>query len=248
MSTTEATPRQIFSAGQTEQPTTTDPAVLYAQIRAEVEKEFGERFETWKSIELADLELKQDAQIRTLVQEYMDKFKAEQAPPSDEDIQKLLDQEYAQFTVPVNCGTTAEPHQKIFTIRELPMDVEQAFYRQFRDRMKDQAPAIAAFIQKNMDVPVDKQVFAFLNMFDSTFDMLADAVLLILNHDNSDPEVNREWIKAHMSSMRQWNIVKAAIKVNRLRDFFSQLFQAGTEATTMTTPLNYQQLQQLLRK
>lgn len=215
-------------------------------IREQIEDEYKGRLQTWKDVELAELEEKNDELVRKLVSDYIQKLEDDRKPPSDEDLQKLLNQEYVTFTIKVFDRARGADHE--FTIRELPGEAEQKFYRTFRDAMLKHASELASFVQANMDVPMDKKITAFLNTFDCAFDILAEGCALVLNFDGTDKDITAAWCKRNISSIRMWNIMNAQIKVNRLRDFFSQVFQAGTEASTMTMPLSVQQLQELLPK
>ena len=203
---------------------------------------YENRLKVWQQMDLSKLEEEQDAKIKDQVKKYLDALEAERKPLTQEQVQALLDQQYATFTVelPGKDGT-----KKTFTIQELPSEAEEKFYNQFQSKFMERASDVAALAQETMDQPLDSKIKSFLTIFGGSFDMLASAVVLVLNHDGADKDLNVNWVKKNMSSHRQWNIVKAQIEVNKLRDFFSELFQSGTRTMTMTTGLNAQQLRQL---
>ena len=106
---------------------------------------------------------------------------------------------------------------------------------------------LESFTQAGMDQPFEQKAKAFLELFDESFDMLADAVVMCLNPFGRKKLVDRDWVQNNIGSDRQWSIVTAQIEVNRLRDFFSKVSQSGQRTmTTMRVP-NFQQLQQLVR-
>lgn len=214
-----------------------------ARIKGEIEGEYKGRFEIWKATELAELETQQDTKIQQLVNDYFEKWKEKQKPPTPEDLQKLLNQEYISF----NLKLVTEDGDREFVIRELPQAVEKKFYRTFKTQLQKHAPELGALAQKSMDKNFEERIMAFLETFDGAFDMLAETVVLCLNPFNKEEGVGAKWVQENISSQRQWNIVRAQIEVNRLRDFFLQLSLSGQQAASLTTPLNYQQLQQLAR-
>ena len=220
---------------------------LRKEIRQELEPiiriEYEGKYEIWKAKDLADLDEKQTAEIQKALEEHFQKMAEEAKPPSDEEIQKLLNQEYATFDVKLQVnGSTVT-----VAIRELPQDVEQQFYRMFQKAMTDKASDLAALAQSTMDQPLDKKIQAFLNTFDSAFDLLAQATQLCLNFDNKNSDITCDWCKKNLTSFRMWNIVQAQIKVNRLRDFFSQVSHTGKQIQ-MTQRPSVQLLQELQRR
>jgi hypothetical protein len=224
-------------------------AGIAEQLRAEIKAEYEQRYEIWKTKDLAALREEQDGKIQEEVQKLFKKWEAEQKPPSLEEIKTLLDQEYTevQIKIPVPEAEDGQPKEMSFTIRELPQSVERKFYKQFKENVIKKGPEIAAFAQRNMDQPFEKQVTAFLETFDGAFDILAEAVTLIINPFGKKTGITKEWVADHISSNRQYSIILAQVEVNRLRDFFSRIFASGQRAGTMLTPLNYQTLRQLAR-
>jgi len=217
-------------------------------IREEFQKEYEQKFEIWKAKEFAEFKEKQDKELQEQVGKMMTKWLEEQKPPTLDDIKKLLEQEYIEVPIKIplvnDDGTS---RVEVFTVRELPQSVERKFYRQFKDRVKEKAPQLASFVQQNMDLPFEQQVSGFLDTFEGAFDLMADATVIILNPFNKKPEITAQWVADNIGSNRMYSIVLAQVEVNRLRDFFSRLFQSGQRAGTMFTPLGIQQLRQLAR-
>ena len=222
----------------------------FPEVTATVEKvvreNYEERFEIWKSTEFADYEKEQTEQLKEIAAEYFKKLEQEQKPLTQEEIQALLEQDYGSFTIAVTDSETGE--NKSFVVQELPSAQERIFYKKFKDQLTGKSSQIAALAQETMDLPMDKKIESFLEAFDGFFDLLADAVVLILNPRGKKEFVTQKWVMDNMSSHRQWNIVKAQIEVNKLRDFFSELFQNGMKTQSLTMPANVQTLRQQLRK
>jgi hypothetical protein len=225
---------------------------LESELRTKLRIEYETLFGFWKTEEL-DKVRKEAEQIATDgLQKLFDKWKEEQKPPTDEEIQLLLNQEYATFNLQIEAMNTsgdngAHRTTETFVIRELPQEAEIKFYRQFKDKVLGKSSALQAFTQANVDMPFESKAKAFLELFDESFDMLADAVVICLNPYADKKEITRQWVQKNISSNRQWNIVDAQIRVNKLKDFFSRLSQSGQSTQTMLGGLNFQQLQQLAR-
>src|SRR5580765_896764 len=178
-------------------------------VRTEMRKEFEEKFEIWKTKELADLRAEQDKEIQKQVGDLFKKWLDEQKPPSLEDIKVLLDQEYTEIPIKIPVGENEDGSTKTqtFVIRELPQAVERKFYRQFKDRIKEKGPLLGAYVQKTMDLPFEKQMEGFLETFDGAFDVLADAVVIILNPFGKKEDITFDWVQKTISSNRQYSII-----------------------------------------
>lgn len=218
---------------------------ILQEISISMRIEYESRFEMWKERELAELREKQTEQINDLVKKYYDKMQEEMKPLTQEQINALLNQEYATFKVKVSTRGK-EAKTKDFTLIELPAAAEQKFYDQMRTRIMSRVKEVAAFEQATLDLPADQRIQAFLDSFTDAFDILADACQICLNWDGEDAEVTQEWCKANIAMSRMWNIVQAQMHINRLRDFFSQVLSQGLKMQMMTGRPNAQQLRELL--
>lgn len=225
-----------------------DRQVWELQIRLGIRKEYEELFAIWQAKDLKKLADEQQIQIEEGLEKLVAKAQEEQKPPSEIELQQLLDKQYLTFKVKVDyVDADGKEESELFTIRELPQSVEKKFYRQFKTQIIDKAQMLEALTQAGMDQPFEDKAKAFLELFDESFDMLADAVVWCLNPFNKNSKVDRAWVQNNIGSDRQWGIVQAQIEVNRLRDFFSKVSQSGQRTmTTMRAP-NFQQLQQLVR-
>lgn len=210
---------------------------LEVRVRKEVKAEFEGLFQVWQAKDLADLAEKQEATIKEEVAKLVKEYQEKQKPLNAEQIQKMLDQEYAEVQLKLSVNADEDtPQIRRFVIRELPQSVERKFYRQFVERVRDQAPKLAAFQQRSMDQPFEKVLVDFMDAFDGGFDILAGAVAIIINPFDKDKEITPEWVATHVASNRQLSIVMAQVEVNKLRDFFSQVFRTGQQAGTIINP------------
>jgi len=225
-----------------------DRAKIELELRPLLRQEYETAFQIWKNNELSELAKKQDEVIAEGLKKYFETWKEEQKPPEPEDIQKLLNQEYETFVVPIDAvkyENGEEVEEKLtFTIRELPQSIEKKFYKQFREKLIDKLQMLEAVTQAGMDKPFEERVKAGLTLFDESFDILAQAVVYCLNPFGRKSFVTVTWVQDHIGSDRQWRIVEAQMKVNRLRDFFSKVSTSGRNLTMTRSP-NFQALQQL---
>ena len=225
--------------------------------RINIRQEYEQLLEIWKAKDLKEIEDKQNEIIKENILKLYEKIKEEQKPPSPVDIQQLLDQDYETFTLKVQVedgeheGGEAKFVTEMFTIRELPQAAEIKFYTQFKDKILNKASDLQAFTQEAIDMPFEQKVKSIMTVFGESFDMLAETTVIVLNSTGKrkvrGKVIDREWVQANVSSDRQWNIVEAQMKVNRVKDFFSKLSDSSQQTQTMMTGVNFQQLQQLAR-
>lgn len=222
---------------------------LETKIRIEIRKEYEVLLQLWKDSELNDLAKNHEKIIAEGLQKLFEKWVEEQKPPTNDDIQKLLSQEYETFTLKVDyLNDENEEKSDMFTIRELPQTLEIKFFQSFQKRIIDKSQALAALAQQEIDQPFEQKVKSVLTLVSEGFDVLADAVAIILNPFGKKAYVTREWVQNNISSDRQWNIIDAQIKVNKLKDFFSKVSLSGQQTQTMMGNVpRFQQLQQLAR-
>lgn len=220
------------------------------RIRLNLRQEYEQLFKMWKDDEFASYAKKQDEVIAEGLKKYFAEWVEQQKPPEPDDIQKLLDQEYVTFHIKVQYfDDEYETKSEMFTIRELPQSVEKKFYKQFREKIIDKLQHLEAITQSEIDKPFEDKAKAFLTLVDESFDMLSEAVVLCLNPFGkkkiNEVVLTTEWVQNNISSDRQWRIIEAQMKVNRLRDFFSKVSTSGQQTRMMMRP-NFQALQQLV--
>ena len=217
-------------------------APITDQLRSEIEKEVRAIYEAKFTKEIADELQKLREQNEKAIHIAVDEFKKEQQPPSEEDIRKLLTQEYMEFSVevpwdspPADNEYTLEGEKKVrtFTIRELPQSKEKAFFRKLKEQIIPRASEIGALSFELLEGDVAKKITSAIETFEPAFDLMADACVMILD-PKSKEKLTREWVQDNLSSYRIWNVIFAQMQVNRLRDFFSQLSRgSGTMKTNL---------------
>lgn len=214
--------------------TKTEPAVEH--LREEIEQEVRARYDAKFVKEIEDFKQKLQLENDSALQAVIKEFKDSQKPPSEEDTRKLLQQEYLTFTVEIPWASeTSTEAVRSFTIRELPQSVEKKFYKNFKEQIIPRASDLGALSFDMVEGDVGEKIKKLLETLDPAFDLMADAVVMILNPRGKEKEITREWVQDNLSSYRQWNIIYAQIQINRLRDFFSQLSRGSKGTMTAFT-------------
>jgi len=156
------------------------------------------------------------ARLRAQARKEVEEFKAGFAPPSDEQIERLLLPELSEF--PVRLG------ERWFTLRELPALAEKTFLRLVEQKLPALMGEILSFDEHLGDDPA--QAFTrLLTRAGTALDLVSDACVLVLD-PGGDAGLTREFIQQHASTAHQLRILKAQLLLNGARDFLSQLFPA----------------------
>lgn len=200
----------------------TQDEALRQQIREELRAEYSKQ--------LAEEVTKINAENKKMMEEAIEEWQGKQKPPTNEELEKLLSQEYITFPVKVR----AKGIEKEFTISELPQSIERKFFKKFKERLTPKINELAELTVKIAEGEVERKITSILEMFEPALDILSDATLLVLNPFGKDEEVTLEWVQENIPSFRQWNIVLAQERVNRLRDFFLQASVASQGPKGMT--------------
>jgi len=253
MSTTEVTPDVTGASTdevKSQEPLTDWKARTTLEIRREAERHYQELQLVWQAKDLVELEKKMDAQVQKGVQELFDKWQEAQKPPTKEQIEQLVKQEYATFTIELQVEDPEKEDEftpRTFVLRELPQTVEEEFYEIFKKQLQGHMGEINALAQKTMGNTPEEKLKAVLELGTGGFKVMAELVKIILNPRGRKRDITVKWVQDNVSSMRQWNIIQAQVEANKLRDFFSKLSQSGTTIQTMTQPPSYQALLQQLQ-
>lgn len=148
------------------------------------------------------------------------------APPTDEQIERLLYPELAEF--PVELGG------RRFVLRELPAIAEKKFLRLVEQKLPALLQELLSLDERLGDSAA--QVFSrLLARAGSALDLVADACMLVLD-PLGEQGVTRDFLQQHASTARQLRIVQAQLALNGARDFLSQVFPALAPAVAPMVP------------
>jgi hypothetical protein len=195
---------------------------LEAKLRAQFEVDYQKRLEA----QIVEISKQMTAENQKIVQEAIERFRKEMLPPNEQDIKKLVDQEYMEVTFEIPSGRKGK-EKKTFVIRELPQSVERRMFKKVRERLVPFATEMAGLSMNLMDGDVAKKLVQVMNTFEPALDVMVSICTLCLNPFGEDEEVDEKWVADHVSSTRILKIVTAQFQCNKLRDFFSLLFQGS---------------------
>lgn len=195
-------------------------ATMKPEIRAELEVTYSK-----KNDELM-------AQIKKDTQEHVDAqfaaLKKAQEPLGQDELKKLLSQDYLEFPVPVRVRdkeNNSKFEVKEFVIVELPSTLEEKFYKILRD-------ALIPILQERDNISftlesgslIDK-VKTMLDTSEKALNLGGELVAIILDPWEKDKSINKKWVRDNLSTERQAAIILAQFEANKYRNFFSHGFR-----------------------
>jgi hypothetical protein len=197
---------------------------LEAKIRASLEVEYQKRLED----QVVEISKQLTEQNKKTVQEALDGFRKELVPPTNEEVKKLLDQEYAEVSFEIRAGTKdGVPVKRTFVIRELPQAVERRMYKKIKEILVPYSADLAAVSMNLMEGSAEKKIVQMMNTFEPMLDVMVAICAIALNPYGEEEDVDGKWVEEHLSSVRIAKIVTAQVQCNKIRDFFSLLFQGS---------------------
>lgn len=188
-------------------------ATLRPEVRAELEDEYSQL--------LADARLRDEERIKETIKTSMQAWKDEQEPLAQEDLQKLLTQEYITFNVKV---MERGGNLRDFTLVELSQEVESKFVTLMQKHL---LPVIETMnsLDFRLQANWSKSLQTMLESFPQVMDVAAELVAVCLNPWGDASDVDGAWVKKSLATHRIVKILIAQQEVNRYRDFFSNDFQ-----------------------
>jgi autotransporter translocation and assembly factor TamB len=195
-------------------------------IRSKLEAEYSTRLQK----EINDISKKMTEDNKKIVAEAIERFRKEMTPPNEQDIQKLLNQEYVEFKIDIRYqakGGEDKWKTKNFVIQEVPNKVEKRIYASIKKILVPFATEIASITMNMLEGDAAKKVVQIMNTFEPLLDTMVSIATIVLNPYDEDAEVDEDWVRENLSSTRIVKIVNAQIECNRMRDFFSLLFQGS---------------------
>lgn len=185
-------------------------ALLKPEVRQELEVEYSQRY--------ADYEVASQAQMKTMVAEKFDEWKASQAPLDSSDLKKLLSQEYESFELRVL--DTEKKTTRSFRIRELPKAVEVRFVDLARKMIVPymEHKSWAEFTAK-FDESFASKIVAILELVPNSLDLLCEICAIALDPFKEE-NIDAAWVGANLSLRKIQAIIILQIEANKYRDFF----------------------------
>jgi hypothetical protein len=191
------------------------------RLRTKFQAEYDARLQAEIHKISADMTVKN----KQILEEAIERFRKEMAPPEEEDIQKLLEQEYVDFKIEIREGPGKEAKVRNFVIAELPIAVEKKIFKKVKDILVPFASEIASMSMNLLEGDAAKKVVQLMNTFEPLLDAMVNVCAVCLNPNGEDEEINEEWVRNHLNSTRIVKIIVAQMEAQHMRDFFSLLFR-----------------------
>ncbi len=184
-------------------------AILAAKANGMAEANYTKKIaETLKEYR-AEFEKARDAEL--------EKIRQEMKPPSNEDLQKLLNQEYQEFTVKV--WERALKTERVFVIRELPQAIELKLFKSIQKNLVPHLKTISG-LEFETGTNMAGKLQQVVEIIPEMMELLAENCATCLDPFESDG-INKDWVQKNMNSDRIIKVLSAQITANRFRDFFS---------------------------
>lgn len=170
---------------------------------------------------------------QVMIQNAIDDLRKKATPPTKEEIQTLLEQDYAEFTLKVRVKRPkdGESKERSFTITELPQAMETKFVNKIQEKVLPKMKGMLGQFKTLMENDTDGQAELLVKFLSPFAEAMSEAVAIILNPYDEEKDITPEWCAANISSARQWNIIVAQTNANKMRDFFSQVSLASIGET-----------------
>jgi hypothetical protein len=191
------------------------------RLRTKLQEEYDTRLEA----QVQKISSEMQVENKKMVEAAIERFRKEMAPPSTQDIQTLLDQEYVEFKIEVKAGKGEDAKVKHFTISELPIAVEKKILKKVKLILVPFASELSAISLNLLQGDAAKKIVQIMNTFEPMLDVMVSVCTICLNPNDEDEEVTDEWVLKYVSATRIVKIVTAQMEANKMRDFFSLLFR-----------------------
>jgi hypothetical protein len=156
------------------------------------------------------------AENEKIIQAEIQKFRDGNKPLEPKDIQALLTQEYAEFSVKLSDRTGKA---KDFVIRELPQAVELKMMKVLQKAIVPHLRELNA-IEWNAGTSTTDKLQKLIDIVPEALDTLSDICVMALD-PFGDESVTKEWVQRNMSSFRIIAVIEAQFMTSKVRDFFS---------------------------
>lgn len=195
-------------------------------LRATITDELQKKFDK----ELSAINERLMAENKLAVESAIAQIRKELEPPSQEDIQKLIDQDYLTFTV--NIKVKGRDSLQTFTLCELPQKVEKQAYRRIKDKLTPLASELSALTIHLLDGNIVDKLRNLMETVEPVMDAMAEIAAVFLNPYGDHTEIDAAWVQDNLSNDRILRVIMAQLKCNRVRDFFSLVSQTSRSLTT----------------
>lgn len=191
-------------------------ATLKPEVRKELEVEYAKR--------QGELETILRGEMQVAIRDNMEAWRKEQEPLSNEDITKLVNQEYVEFAIQIR-ETRGAKKKRSFTIVELPKAIEKRFIHAAQSFLIPLIEQVNAADWK-LDGSLLEQIEGLLQKSPAALDAAGELVAIILDPWEEDKDITKGWVDVNMSIPRISYVLMAQAEANKYRDFFLNGFRS----------------------
>jgi hypothetical protein len=185
-------------------------------IQAAAEARAQKKAEATKAIELKAFMDELVAENRRVLDAKIEEYRKALTPPSAEEIQVMLDQEYVEYTLNLRVGGAT----RSFTIMELPMAAETRIVKAVRRTLAERLKEISSIDWQQGGTMLDR-ILKTAEIVPGVMETLSDCVAICLDPTRQSPdEITGEWVRDNLGSYRIAAVIQAQMEVGRYRDFF----------------------------
>jgi hypothetical protein len=186
-------------------------AIAAAKITAEADK----------AREMKDFVDKLIAENQEILKKKIDEIQKSMTPPTSEELQKLLSQEYVEFTLKLRC----DGKEREFVLRELPMAAETRLLKMVQKTLASRIKEIGAIdwrgeVGSNTLV---ERIVKIMELVPGAIETMSACCAVCLDPLGEDPKITGDWVQNNLSLGRLASIIQAQLEVGRYRDFFSRV-------------------------
>lgn len=185
--------------------------IIAAKANARAEANKAKALETFQSELIAS--------NKKWMEEQLEKWRKEMTPPSTEDINTLLNQEYAEFPLHIKESNGSGVKQRDFVIRELPLSVEIKVLKAIQKTLGARIKEFSAIEWNTASSTLDR-IQRLVDMVPGALETLAECCALCLD-PFQEAKIDQEWVLRHVGLTTLTAILTAQEKASRYRDFLS---------------------------
>lgn len=205
-----------LGTGQDELNLSPEERVIIAKVLPRLTAKISAQAEANKHKELEKLWTQQVEENKKALTEKIEEIRKAMTPPSPDELQALLNQEYVEYTLRLKAG----PVTKDFVIRELSVEVETRILKVVQKTLGERLTEIGQ-IDWASGMTMLEKLERVMSMVPGALETVSDCCAICLDPYGEDDTINGAWVRKNIGAQRLLAILHAQISVSRYRDFFS---------------------------
>lgn len=155
---------------------------------------------------------------KTMIQATLDEIRKANEPLKPEELTKLINQEYLEFTFTMQRNGVRAARE--FTIRELPVKMENRIIKTLRKTLSSSLKELSS-LEWTTEQSNLQRIQQIVDMVPGALETLAECVSICLNPYGDEKDVDLEWVLDNMTAQKILVVLQLQAEANRWRDFIS---------------------------